>query len=167
MGYFKSRLSEVPVAAAGRFGALALIVSVWQIAGHVLAMPAGVPALAATMLATTLLAGVLVAMLASGGLLAGAALPLISRAAALRRKSWPAAFIRQRDPDPAGRSRPRAPAAGLAAPVPQGERCGDHRLRPKSPSCLFCPDAVTRRQIAAASSTSRCSPSSAGCTPEY
>lgn len=104
-------------AAAGRFGALALIVCVWQIAGHVLLAPAGLPALAATMLATSMLAGVLVALLAFGWLLTRTALPasLISRAAALRKTSWSAAFIRQRDPDAPGRSRPRAPSAGLAA----------------------------------------------------
>jgi Family of unknown function (DUF6412) len=104
-------------AATGRSGALALIVGLWQIAGHMLVAPAGVPALAATMLATTVLAGVLVAMLALGGLLTRTALPasLISRAAALRTKSWSAAFIRQHDPDAAGRSRPRAPSTGQAA----------------------------------------------------
>jgi len=109
---------EVAVTAAtGRSGAFALIVGLWQIAGHMLVTPAGVPALAATMLATTVLAGVLVTMLALGGLLTRTALPapLISRAAALRKKSWSAAFIRQRDPDAAGRSRPRAPSTGPAA----------------------------------------------------
>jgi hypothetical protein len=107
----------VAVAAAGRFGAFALIVGVWQIAGHLLLAPAGVPALAATMLATTVLAGALVAMLALAGLLTRTALPapLMSRAAALRKKSWSASFIRQRDPDAAGRCRPRAPSAGPAA----------------------------------------------------
>ncbi len=44
-----------------------------------------------------------------------AALPMIRRASALREKSWRAAFFRQRDPDAAGRSRPRAPSAALAA----------------------------------------------------
>ena len=44
-----------------------------------------------------------------------AALPMIRRASALREKSWRAAFLRQRDPDAAGRSRPRAPSAALAA----------------------------------------------------
>jgi len=111
------QVSEVAVVAAGRFGAFALIVAVWLIAGQMLATPAGVPALAATMLATTVLAAVLVAMLALGGLLTRAALPAqqIGRAAALRRKTWSAAFIRQRDPDAAGRNRPRAPSAGPAA----------------------------------------------------
>jgi hypothetical protein len=41
--------------------------------------------------------------------------PLPRRAVALRRKSWSAAFQRQRDPDAAGRARPRAPSAAPAA----------------------------------------------------
>ena len=44
-----------------------------------------------------------------------AALPLVRRARALREKSWRAAFLRQRDPDAAGRTRPRAPSAAQAA----------------------------------------------------
>ena len=46
-----------------------------------------------------------------------AALPMIRRASALREKSWRAAFLRQRDPDAAGRSRPRAPSAAPAAAI--------------------------------------------------
>ena len=46
-----------------------------------------------------------------------AALPMIRRASALREKSWRAAFLRQRDPDAAGRSRPRAPSAAQAAAI--------------------------------------------------
>jgi hypothetical protein len=46
---------------------------------------------------------------------AAAALPVLRRARALREKSWRAAFLRQRDPDAAGRARPRAPSAALAA----------------------------------------------------
>ena len=44
-----------------------------------------------------------------------AAIPLIRRDSALREKSWRAAFLRQRDPDAAGRTRPRAPSAAPAA----------------------------------------------------
>jgi hypothetical protein len=40
---------------------------------------------------------------------------MIRRASALREKSWRAAFLRQRDPDAAGRARPRAPSAAPAA----------------------------------------------------
>lgn len=73
--------------------------------------------LATTVLATTVLAGVLVAVFARGWPLARAAAagPLTSRAAALREKSWRAAFGRQRDPDAPGRPRPRAPSAAPAA----------------------------------------------------
>ena len=46
-------------------------------------------------------------------------LPMIRRASALREKSWRAAFLRQRDPDAAGRARPRAPSAALAAACPR------------------------------------------------
>ena len=46
-----------------------------------------------------------------------AALPMIRRASALREKSWRAAFLRQRDPDAAGRARPRAPSAAQAAAI--------------------------------------------------
>ena len=73
-------------------------------------------ALAAAVLAGAMLAAVL-ALLTSvaGASRATAALPLIRRARALREKSWRAAFLRQRDPDAAGRARPRAPSAAPAA----------------------------------------------------
>jgi hypothetical protein len=45
------------------------------------------------------------------------ALPMIRRVSALREKSWRAAFLRQRDPDAAGRARPRAPSAAQAAVI--------------------------------------------------
>jgi Family of unknown function (DUF6412) len=45
------------------------------------------------------------------------ALPMIRRVSALREKSWRAAFLRQRDPDAAGRARPRAPSAAQAAAI--------------------------------------------------
>lgn len=41
------------MAAAGRFGVFAPIVGVWQIAGHMLRAPVGVPGVAATTLAST------------------------------------------------------------------------------------------------------------------
>ncbi len=41
--------------------------------------------------------------------------PLTSRVAALREKSWRAAFLPERDPNAAGRPRPRAPSAVPAA----------------------------------------------------
>jgi hypothetical protein len=73
-------------------------------------------ALAATVLAGAVLAAGL-ALLTSVAGTGTAALPLIRRARALREKSWRAAFLRQRDPDAAGRARPRAPSAALAAAI--------------------------------------------------
>jgi Family of unknown function (DUF6412) len=77
---------------------------------------AGLTALAATVLAGAMLAAVL-ALLASVARLSrtAAAIPMIRRAAGMREKSWRAAFLRQRDPDAAGRPRPRAPSAAPAA----------------------------------------------------
>ena len=45
---------------------------------------------------------------------APAAVPVSRRVTALRDKSWRVAFLRLRDPDARGRSRPRAPAAAPA-----------------------------------------------------
>jgi hypothetical protein len=73
-------------------------------------------ALAATVLAGTMLAAVLALLSSAVGVSRTAAtLPLIRRARTLREKSWRAAFLRQRDPDAAGRARPRAPSAAPAA----------------------------------------------------
>jgi hypothetical protein len=44
-----------------------------------------------------------------------AALPVNRRVAILRDKSWRVAFLKQRDPDARGRTRPRAPTAAPAA----------------------------------------------------
>ena len=73
-------------------------------------------ALAAAVLAGAVLAAVL-ALLASVARLSrtAAAIPMIRRAAGMREKSWRTAFLRQRDPDAAGRPRPRAPSAAQAA----------------------------------------------------
>ena len=71
-----------------------------------------------TVLAAFVLAGaVLTAFLAVIASVSGAriAIPMTCRARALREKSWRAAFLRQRDPGAAGRSRPRAPTAAPAA----------------------------------------------------
>jgi Family of unknown function (DUF6412) len=46
---------------------------------------------------------------------APAAIPVVRRVAALRDKSWRVAFLRLRDPDARGRSRPRAPSVAPAA----------------------------------------------------
>ena len=73
-------------------------------------------ALAATVLAGAMLATVLALLTSVAGVSrTAAALPLVRRARALREKSWRAAFLRQRDPDAAGRTRPRAPSAAPAA----------------------------------------------------
>jgi len=73
-------------------------------------------AVAATVLAGAMFAAVLALLVSVAGVSrATAAIPMIRRASALREKSWRAAFLRQRDPDAAGRARPRAPSAALAA----------------------------------------------------
>jgi hypothetical protein len=72
-------------------------------------------ALAAAVLAGAMLAVVLALVTSAAGVSRTAALPLLRRARALREKSWRAAFLRQRDPDAAGRTRPRAPSAAPAA----------------------------------------------------
>ena len=91
-----------------------LLVGLWQAAGHFLAIS---PGLAVTALAMALLAGAIAACLVGAAWLGrrSAAIPLTSLVSALREKSWRAAFLRQRDPDAAGRPRPRAPSAAPAA----------------------------------------------------
>ncbi len=68
-------------------------------------------------LAVAVLAVALVGCLAAGASFprALAGVPFTSRATALRDKSWHVAFLRQRDPDAAGRPRPRAPGLAPAA----------------------------------------------------
>src|SRR5271170_2697817 len=78
--------------------------------------PSGLTALAATVLAGAMFAAVLALLTSVAGVSrTAAALPLVRRARALREKSWRAAFLRQRDPDAAGRPRARAPSAAQAA----------------------------------------------------
>jgi hypothetical protein len=69
------------------------------------------------LLAAITLTGMLIAVLAHSGRVAATvtAIPQGRRAAALREKSWRAGFLPQRDPDAAGRARPRAPTAVPAA----------------------------------------------------
>ena len=101
-------------AAGGVFGQLT---GFSHLAGPI-AMPAGLPASSVLiMLATAALTCVLAGLLARAARTATAVTmaPLRGRAAALRAQSRLTAFLRQRDPDAAGRSRPRAPAAGPAA----------------------------------------------------
>ena len=82
--------------------------------------PSGITVLAATVLAGAMFAAVLTLLVSVAGVSrATAAIPMIRRASALREKSWRAAFLRQRDPDAAGRPRPRAPSAAPAAASPR------------------------------------------------
>jgi hypothetical protein len=92
--------------------AAAQLAAWWQLAGHPPATPAAALAIAAVALVGTLLAVVAQAQLTGSIILAG---PLLRRAVALRRKSWGAVFQRHRDPDAAGRARPRAPSVTPAA----------------------------------------------------
>jgi hypothetical protein len=68
-------------------------------------------------IAALTLAGAVIAMLARSARLASAeqAGALLQRDLSERRKSRGAVFQRQRNPDAAGRARPRAPSAALAA----------------------------------------------------
>jgi hypothetical protein len=95
---------------------LLLLAVLWPVAGVPVAGHGGFTALSAAVLGAVL-AGLILAVLAGGARLARAVTsgPLVSRAAGLREKSWCAAFLRQRDPDAAGRARPRAPSAAPAA----------------------------------------------------
>ena len=79
--------------------------------------PSGLAPSGLAVLAAITLTGMLIALLAHSGRVAAAvtAIPQGRRAAALREKSWRAAFLPQRDPDAAGRARPRAPTAAPAA----------------------------------------------------
>ena len=84
--------------------------------------PSVLTALAAAMLAGAVFAAVLVLLTSVAGQRDGsrpAAAPMIRRVSALRDRSWRAAFLRQRDPDAAGRARPRAPSAAPAAAGPR------------------------------------------------
>jgi hypothetical protein len=94
-----------------------LLADLWQATGHILLTPSGLSGAAMTALAVSLLVSAGATCLATAcwlGRIAAAA-PPACRAAALREKTWRAAFLPQRDPDAAGRPRPRAPSAALAA----------------------------------------------------
>ncbi len=97
---------------------LSALADLWQVAGYLLAvlMWADTPQRAAV-LAVAVLAVVVAGRLVVSACLVGAAagLPVRRRVTALREKSWCVAFLRQRDPDARGRTRPRAPSAAPAA----------------------------------------------------
>ncbi|HZR49828.1 MAG TPA: DUF6412 domain-containing protein [Streptosporangiaceae bacterium] len=80
-------------------------------------LTSAVPAeLAAAALAGAALAAMLVLVTSLSRVSRVAAgVPAVRRVSALRERSWRAAFQRQRDPDAAGRARPRAPSAAPAA----------------------------------------------------
>jgi hypothetical protein len=97
-------------------GLLAMLAGLLRDLAQLAVSPSGLTALAATVLAGAMFAAVLVLLTSVAGVSrTAAALPLIRRDRALREKSWRAAFLRQRDPDAAGRTRPRAPSAAPAA----------------------------------------------------
>jgi Family of unknown function (DUF6412) len=91
---------------------LAGIAASWQLTSHAHLSPSALMAMGAVAVA-----GAIIGLVARSGWLGRTltAGPLRRRAAALRRKSWGAAFQRQRDPDAAGHARPRAPSAAPAA----------------------------------------------------
>lgn len=97
-------------------GLLAMLAGLLRDLAQLAVSPSGLTALAAAVLAGAMFAAALALLTSVAGVSrTAAALPLIRRARALREKSWRAAFLRQRDPDAAGRSRPRAPSAAPAA----------------------------------------------------
>jgi Family of unknown function (DUF6412) len=99
-------------------GLLATLAGLLRDLAQLAVSPSGLTALAAAVLAGAMFAAVLALLTSVAGVSrAAAALPLIRRARALREKSWRAAFLRQRDPDAAGRARPRAPSAAPAAAI--------------------------------------------------
>ena len=102
-------------------GLLAMLAGLLRDLTQLTASPSGLTALAiggGAVLAGAVFAAVLALLTSVAGVSrATAALPMIRRASALREKSWRAAFLRQRDPDAAGRSRPRAPSAAPAAAI--------------------------------------------------
>ncbi|HWF79847.1 MAG TPA: DUF6412 domain-containing protein [Streptosporangiaceae bacterium] len=98
-----------------------LLADLWQATGHLLLASPGHSGTAVTALAIAVVVGALAACLACAYSMGriSAAIPLTGRASALREKSWRAGFLRQRDPDAAGRPRPRAPSAAPAAAHPR------------------------------------------------
>jgi hypothetical protein len=106
-------VAAVPVI---RSSVLLLLAVLWPVVGLVFGGPVGFTGLSAAVLAAVL-TGLMVTVLADSGRRVRAVTsgPLVSRAAGLREKSSCAAFLRQRDPDAAGRPRPRAPSTAPAA----------------------------------------------------
>jgi hypothetical protein len=105
-------------ARAGVLGMLATVglVSLGELAGQLLLGDMVTPQRLAV-LAVAVLAALAAGCVATSVRVdrAPAAVPVVRRVTALRDKSWRVAFLRLRDPDARGRSRPRAPAAAPAA----------------------------------------------------
>ncbi len=99
-----------------RVGLLMLAAFVGHVAVAALTGSSGLTIFSAAVLAAVL-TGLVIATVAGSARTARmvTAAPLRRRAAILREKSWSAAFLQQRDPDAAGRPRPRAPSAVPAA----------------------------------------------------
>lgn len=99
-------------------GLLAMLAGLLRDLTQLAVSPSGLTALAGAVLAGAVFAAVLALLISVSSVSRStAALPMIRRTSALREKSWRAAFLRQRDPDAAGRSRPRAPSAAQAAAI--------------------------------------------------
>jgi hypothetical protein len=81
--------------------------------------PSVLTALAAAILAGAVFAAALALLTTVACGSRAAAAPMTRRVSALRDRFWRAAFLRQRDPDAAGRARPRAPSAAPAAASPR------------------------------------------------
>ena len=105
-------------ARAGVIGMLATVglISLGELAGQLLLGDPITPQRLAA-LAVAVLAAVAVGCVAAAVRVdrAPAAIPVVRRVTALRDKSWRVAFLRLRDPDARGRSRPRAPSAAPTA----------------------------------------------------
>ena len=116
-------MTVTPMAVTPPGSALGALGWLSQVAGHLFAVllladtPQRVAMLALPVLVGMVLAAAVAGSIAVGASVAGASgpLPVAARVTALREKSWRVAFLRLRDPDARGRSRPRAPSAALAA----------------------------------------------------
>jgi uncharacterized protein DUF6412 len=98
---------------------LAMLAGLLRDLAQLAVSPSALTVLAGAVLAGAAFAAVAALLTSVAGLArATAGMPLIRRVCALREKSWLAAFLRQRDPDAAGRARPRAPSAAPAAAQP-------------------------------------------------
>jgi hypothetical protein len=92
------------------------LVSLGELAGQLLLgdplTPQRLAALALAALAVVAAGCVAAAIRVAGSTVA---VPVVRRVTALRDRSWRVAFLRLRDPDARGRSRPRAPSTAPAA----------------------------------------------------